>query len=257
MQKVRQWDKDLQIIKVLTINALKIKYKRSKLGLFWSILNPVLNIAVISFVFARLTSVSYSQFIIFYFSGYLAWSLFANSVTIGTNSFINNEALIKKVPINLFIFPAVSIGVSCVEFILATLALSVIALFLGLKISIALLILPYSLLSLLIFTAGVTLIVSVITAFFRDFAYIITVLIQLWFYLTPILYSKNILSGKAEFLLVINPMAYYIDLFREPIVYGTIPSFSTLAIALLFSLGFLAMGLAIFKKHRSRIIFGL
>jgi ABC-type polysaccharide/polyol phosphate export permease len=110
---------------------------------------------------------------------------------------------------------------------------------------------------LLIFTIGIGLIVSVITAFFRDMAHIFTVFMQMWFYLTPVLYSKRILAGKASILLYLNPMAYYIDSFRQIVSLGTLPSLNHVVIMLSYSLASLILGLLTFKKHRARIIFGL
>ncbi|MDO8954807.1 MAG: ABC transporter permease [Gammaproteobacteria bacterium] len=257
MKQLHKLTKDFEIIKVLTKNALKIKYKRSKLGLIWSVLNPIFNIVVISFVFSRFSGTSFSKFVIFFFSGYLAWSFFSNSVLGATNSFIANESLIKKAPINLLIFPIVTIAVSFVEFMLSIFTLTIIALLFGMKITPALLIMPYAILALLAFTIGLALIVSVITAFFRDMVHIFSVFMQMWFYLTPVLYSKHILAGKASFLLYINPMAYYIDSFRQPVNNGDLPSLFTLLMMAVFAAASLLIGTMVFKKYRSRIIFGL
>src|SRR6185503_5166740 len=115
---LQKYINDIELIRTLTINSLKIKYKRSKLGLSWSMLNPVINITVIAFVFSHIMGMSYSEFAIFFFSGYLAWSLFASSFVSAANCLIANETLIKKVPINLMVFPLVTVSVHVVEFIL-------------------------------------------------------------------------------------------------------------------------------------------
>jgi ABC-type polysaccharide/polyol phosphate export permease len=255
--KLQKTINDIELIRTLTINSLKIKYKRSKLGLSWSLLNPVINITVIAFVFSHIMGMAYSQFAIFFFSGYLAWGLFSSSFVSASNCLISNESLIKKVPINLMIFPLVTVSVHIVEFMLALIVLGMLLLLLGLKISFAILFLPISFLLLLLFTVGVAFIASVMTAFFRDCAHIFAVVVQLWFYLTPVLYPKTFLSGKREILRYLNPMVSYIDLFRAPIFYMTMPSWQEISVAVVLSISVFTLGVMVFNKFRSRIIFNL
>lgn len=247
---------DFELIRTLTFNTLKIKYKRSKLGLSWSMLNPVFTITVIGFVFSSIMGMSYSKFIIFFFSGFLAWSLYANSLTNAANCLINNESLIKKAPINLMIFPLVTIGVNVIEFSLALSILSVLLFFIGLKFSYALLFLPISFILLLTFTVGMCLIASIITSFFRDFAHIFLVIIQLWFYLTPVIYPKTLLTGSRH-ILKYNPMTIYIDLFRAPIADGQFPGQREIFIACLLSLVVFSVGILVFNKYKKEIVFKL
>ena len=257
MKKFSRWLNDFELLKTFVVNTFKVKYKRSKLGLSWSMLNPILNITVVSFVFSQVMGMPYHQFVVFYFSGFLAWTLFSASLLQGANSFISNEGLIKKVPINLLVFPLASIGVSVVEFLLGFVTLAVLLLFLGLHISTAFLFLPVSLLLLVMFSTGVCLIVSVLTAFYRDVAYILTVVVQLWFYLTPVLYPKKFLLAKSQLLALLNPMVVYIDLFRDPIVNGVLPSKNSIGMATLLAIVFLYVGIIVFNKYKSQIIFKL
>lgn len=257
MKCISRFANDFELIKTLVINALKTKYKRSKLGLSWSMLNPILNITVVSFVFAQIMGMPYSKFVIFYFSGFLAWTLFSNSLLQSSSSLINNEGLIKKVPINLMIFPLVCIGTGLVEFLLSLIVLTFLLFFIGLQLTPALLFLPISLLLLVLFTTGVSLIFSVMTAFFRDIAYILTVIMQLWFYLTPVLYPKKFLLDRCKAFSFINPMVTYIDLFRDPIVNGHLPSNASIIMAVSLSVFFIVVGLAVFNKYKTQIIFKL
>jgi len=256
-KRIQKLVNDIELVKTLTVNALKKKYKRSKLGLFWSMLNPILKVSVIALVFSHIINMSYTEFTIFFFSGFLAWNLFSESVLTASNSLLFNEYLIKKVPINLAIFPLVSIGINAVEFLLAMATVSLLLTFIGLKFSLALLFLPFAFLLLVCFSTGLVLLVSLMTAFFRDFSYIFLVLMQLWFYLTPILYPKDFLSGKIQWWLKLNPMTIYIDLFRNPIVYHQICSGNTIILASILSFTSLALGVTIFNKYKSDIVFKL
>lgn len=248
---------DMELIKTLTINSLKIKYKRSKLGLSWSMLNPIFNITVIAFVFSHIMGMTYAKFAIFFFSGFLAWNLYSGSVVAASNSLINNEALIKKVPINLIIFPLVSVGINIVEFMLSMFTLTMLLVLVGLKFSLAILFVPVAFILLLLFTTGLALMVSIMTSFFRDFAHIFFVIMQLWFYLTPVLYPKTFLQGKSQILKYINPMVLYIDLFRDPIANGQLPPYGEIISAIILSCCVLGMGILIFNKYKSQVIFKL
>lgn len=254
---LQKYANDFELIKTLTVNSLKIKYKRSKLGFSWSMLNPIFNLTVIAFVFSSIMGMTYGKFAIFYFSGFLAWNLYSSSVLSSANCLVNNESLIKKVPINLLIFPLVMVGVNVVEFLLALTTLTILLILLGMDFSAAILFLPISFGLLLFFTVGFSLIASVLTAFFRDFAHIFVVMMQLWFFLTPVLYPKHLLSGKRVILLYLNPMTVYIDLFRDPIAYNHLPSMQEVAIASALSLGVFSFGMMIFNKYKSQIVFNL
>lgn len=257
MKKISKWAHEFELIKTFVINAFKIKYKRSKLGLSWSMFNPILNITVVSFVFSQVMGMPYHQFVVFYFSGFLAWTLFSSALLQSSSSLIANEVLIKKVPINLIIFPLTAVAVSAVEFLLGFFILTILLFFLGLKINMAFLFLPLSLILLIMFSIGVCLIVSVLTAFYRDVAYILTVIVQLWFYLTPILYPKKFLLAKSQFLAFANPMVVYIDLFREPIVNSALPSRASIMIACVLSITLFYLGIKVFNRYKAKIIFEL
>ena len=255
MSKISKWLHDLELLKTFVINAFKVKYKRSKLGLSWSMLNPILNITVVSFVFSQVMGMPYQKFVVFYFSGFLAWTLFSSSLLQSANSLIVNEALIKKVPINLIIFPLTFVAVSTVEFLMGFAVLAILLFFLGLKLSMAFLFLPVSLLLLVMFSTGVCLIVSVLTSFYRDVAYILTVVVQLWFYLTPVLYPKKFLLAKSQILAMINPMVVYIDLFRDPIVNGILPNRSVMMTAFFCLLHFFVLVLLYLLNTNQELFF--
>lgn len=256
-KKLQKYINDFELIKTITVNALKIKYKRSKLGLSWSLLNPIFNITVIALIFSHIMNMQYTDFAVFFFSGFLAWSLFSNSLVAASNCLVNNESLIKKAPINLMVFPLATVSVNVIEFLLALIVLTALLVLIGLKFSVAILFLPISFILLFLFTVGLALILSIMTAFFRDCAHIFIVIIQLWFYLTPVLYPKSFLSGKKELLQYINPMVTYIDLFRAPIFYGKMPVLNEILMAGALSCLALMLGFLIFNRYKSQVVFNL
>lgn len=246
-----------ELIKVLSINHLKIKYKRTTLGFAWSMLNPLLFIAALSIIFSTLMNMPYLKFVLMFFPAFLAWGFFSNSVNAASMSIISNESLLRKTPIHTMIFPLVSVVINFIEFILTFVIFLILAFLGGYEITIHTIILPLSILLLLSFTIGVSLIVSVISTYFRDFIYLIGIMLQLWFYLSPIIYSKEFIVGKSpiiDILMAINPMVYIIDLFRTPISQNQFVSFETLIISSSISFCTLILGIVIFNNNRYKLV---
>jgi len=251
---------NIELISTLTANHLKIKYKRTSLGFLWSLLNPLLSVGVISLVFSVIMGMPYGEFVVMFFPAFMAWTMFSGSVLGATTSIINNEALIKKTPINIMIFPIVNVAINFVEFILTFFAFLLIAILIGYEPGINLLYLPVSIILLLAISMGVALIVSVISTYFRDMAYLISVLLQLWFYLSPVLYPKDFILGRmpiVDLLMTLNPMVYFIALFRDPITYDKGLTFELLGLSVAMSVVMLIVGNAVFNKYRHKLVYRL
>jgi ABC-2 type transport system permease protein/lipopolysaccharide transport system permease protein len=249
--------KDAYIIKSLALSELKIRYKRNALGFFWSLLNPILNISLVGLVFSKIMNMGYKEFIIFLLPGIVAWNLFVNTVNSCSGSMIYNERLIRSVAINKVIFPIVSAATVIVDFCLSLFALVALGcICLLIKLQPSLLILPLSILLLASFAMGLGMIVSVATVYWRDVTHIVSVLLQILFFMSPILYPKARLGSYSE-LAKLNPMLHYIDLFREPIYNGHFPSLITIGITILLSIASLVIGYIILKKTSDNLIFRL
>jgi ABC-type polysaccharide/polyol phosphate export permease len=247
----------IEIIKTLTINHLKIKYKRTSLGFFWSLLNPMFSVGVISLVFSIIMGMKYSEFIVIFFPAFLVWNYFANSVNGSAVSLVNNEHLIRKTPINLMIFPLVAVAINFVEFVLVFIAFILILTFINYEPTIHLLYIPISIVLLTILTIGISLIVSVISTFLRDIAYLVGVFMQLWFYLSPVLYSKDFIAGKSWMLdtfMILNPMTYFIEMFRNPISYHRVIDVELLFVSASISFVSIALGLFVFNKNEHKLV---
>lgn len=246
-----------ELIKVLAINHLKIKYKRTSLGFAWSMLNPLLFISALSIIFSSLFNIPYLKFVLMFFPAFLAWNFFSSSVNAASISIISNESLLRKTPINTMIFPLVSVVINFIEFILTFVVFIGIAIFIGYDITIHIVLIPVSIFILLIFTIGFSLIISVVSTYFRDFVYLVGILLQLWFYLSPIIYSKDFIAGKSkiiDILMSLNPMVYIIDLFRMPISEGRFISFEILFVAFIVSLISLLLGIIVFEKNKYELV---
>lgn len=246
------------VIKNFVDQELTIKYKRSVLGFLWSLLNPILTMTVSSIVFGSIMRFQLKDFAVFIFSGLLPFNFFSISIENATVSIINAEGFIKKVYLPKIIFPLSGVIANFMNMFFSMTSLFIIMLFIGAKISAALLFLPVSFFLLFIITLGFSLIMSTANIYFRDLRYLINVLLSAWYYLTPILYPLDMI--KNEFLLKIfklNPLYYIIELFRAPIYKGCLPQTNFIFISIIISVISLGLGFKIFFKYEDDFIFRL
>lgn len=241
----------------LVRQQLILRYRRTVIGYFWTLVNPLLMMSVTAFVFSSLFKMPLREYSVFLFSGMIAWNSFNSTVFQSCHAFINNEGLIKKIYLPKILFPlSVSMG-AAIDTVLSFFALFIIILVLGGKITSALLLLPISFLLLFLFSLGIGLIMSVMTVFFRDLLYIITVILQAMFFLTPVMYDKTMLGGAIAYLMKLNPLVPYIDIFRSPLAYGVMPSLTTIISAIAFSILSLGIGLLVLSVNEKKIVYRL
>jgi ABC-2 type transport system permease protein/lipopolysaccharide transport system permease protein len=245
------------VLQQLVRQQLILRYRRTALGYLWTLINPLLMMTVTAIVFSTLFKLELKTYAVFLFAGMIPWNCFNSSVVQSGASFINNEGLIKKIYLPKSLFPlSVSLGV-LIDSALSFFALFIIILTLGGQLSWALLFLPIAFLLLFFFTFGIALIFSVATVFFRDLQYIVTVAMQALFFLTPIMYKKDMLGGKIAWLVSMNPVVPFIELFREPLNAASLPPLSIITHAIILAAVSMVIGLAIFIKNEKKIVFRL
>jgi lipopolysaccharide transport system permease protein len=250
-----------QLIGLLVLRELKVRYKRSVLGLFWTMLNPLLLMVVYTIVFSTVMPVAQHNFPLFLLSALLPWLFFNTAVLQGLTSILTNQELIRKVRLPQAVFPLSVVGSNLVNFAVSFVPLLALMLVLRQPLTRAMLFLPVSVLLLTIFTGGVTMLFATLTVFFRDVRHLAEVLLQVLMYLSPVLYDLTMLGDRKLWwfkyfraFLAANPMTYLIALVRDPVYYGRVPDLSTLGIATGFSFASLALGFAIFSRLESRHI---
>jgi len=241
----------------LVSQQLILRYRRTMLGYLWTLINPLLMMMIMAFVFSILFKVDLKTFAVFLFTGMIPWNYFSSVVSQSGTSFINNEGLIKKIYLPKVIFPLSITVALMIDTFFSFIALFLIILALGSPLSWAILFIPIAFFLLFLFSLGLGLIASVATVYFRDLQYVILIVMQGLFFLTPILYKPEALAGKVAWLIKINPVVPFIDLFRAPLYLGTLPSLSTITLALFFSLTSLATGLLFFLWQEKKIVFRL
>lgn len=245
------------VLRQLVIQQLTLRYRRTVLGYLWTLINPLLMMSLMAIVFSTLFKADLKTFAVVLFAGMIPWNFFSSVVAQSGGAFINNEGLIKKIYIPKIVFP-LSIAVALfVDSLLSFIALFLIILLVGSPVSWALLFLPVSFALLFIFTAGFGLIMSVVTVFFRDLQYVISVALQGLFYLTPILYRQDALTGKLALLVSLNPVAPFVSLFRDPLISGEIPSGNVLLKTIIITIVTIAVGMIVFLHQEKKIVFRL
>lgn len=238
---------------------LRARYRRSVLGFFWSLLNPLFTMIIISVVFSSIFNSSLANFSIYIFSGLLPWSMIFNGMVNGTNTLILSERYLKKIYIPKLLFPIVVVSVEVVNFTLSLFSLFIVAVVLGARVSWALISLPLALLLTAAFLLGMVMIVSMVNVYFRDLFHMVQVGMTGLFYLTPIVYPLEFVpqGSLLYYVLTMNPVLYFVELFHSIIYRAEFPSFEAWVICVGLTLLSMFLGLQIFSLKEKSVIYRL
>jgi ABC-2 type transport system permease protein len=241
-----------EVLQELVKRDLKVRYKRSVLGIFWTMLNPLLMMVITSIVFSNLFRQTITNFPIYVLSGYLVWTFFSQSTVAASSSILDSSGLTRKVYVPPALFPLACVVSALVNLALAIVPLGLLMIVTGGTFTWALLVLPISALILAVFTFGLGLILSSSAVFFRDTVYTYQVLLVAWMYLTPLFYPESIIPDKYRIIVSLNPVYHLVQLFRAPIYSGELPNPENFIAAALFSLAVVVLGWWFFETSRNR-----
>ncbi|MDO3680299.1 ABC transporter permease [Paenibacillus ehimensis] len=242
------------LLKLLVMKDLKIKYKRSILGIIWSLLNPLLTMIILTLVFKELFRFNIENFAAYVISGQVLFTFFSESTSLAMSSIYSSGQIIKKVYIPKYIFPISKVLYSLVNMMFSFLAVIIVCIITDVSIKPTLIFSLLSIFYMMVFSIGVGLILSSVVVFFRDIEHIYGVLLTAWMYATPIIYPMDIMPNKFLFLLYSNPLYYFIAHFREGLLYGHIPSWELNFQCLNYSIITLLVGLYLFYKRQDKFI---
>lgn len=242
------------LIKQLVDRDFKAKYKRSILGVFWSFLNPLLNMAVQYVVFSNLFRFDIPNFPVYLLCGNVIFSYFSESCGMALTSIIGNASLITKVYVPKYIYPLTRILSSLINLLISMIPLIAVALLSGLKITPAYILSLYVFVCLALFCLGLGLLLAAAMVFFRDVQFLWGVLTTIWMYLTPIFYPVSILPDSIHSIVELNPLYYYVTFVRSCIIDGISPEPIMYAQCLLFALIALVVGAVVFKKTQDKFV---
>lgn len=248
----------------LTLRDLKLKYKRSSLGVAWSLLNPLLMMVIYTVVFSVfLKAVKVPNYWALVLAGLLAWVFFANAIGSATTSFVHSSNLISKVYFPIEALPVASVLAQFVNFVIS---LALLVLFLaGVRLvsgtpplGPSLVLLPVILAAQLAFTIGLALLVATVTVYLRDLEHLVSLGLTAFFYLTPVLYPLDkaalpVHSDTFIALLKLNPLAWYLSSYHAVLFYGRWPDPLLFALMLAAAPVALLLGYAVFSRLRWRL----
>ena len=271
---VHMFKKYKYLLEELTRKNIRLKYRNSWLGIVWSFLQPLLNMAVLSVVFSGLFG-KHSQYIICYpvflFTGRLVYDFFNTATKQAMTSFRKNSAIIKKVYVPKYMYPLSSIFSCFVTFAISLLCYVMVWVFFkltgisggaNLTIDWHIILFFVPMILILIFSTGVGLILSILCVYFRDIEYIWDVVTRLMLYMVPILYPLQNINKDGDrawivYIIKINPLYSMIELFRQCVLYGIDMSWKLLAYATVVSVFTLGLGIIIFNWKSDDLIYHL
>ena len=228
------------------------KYKKSFLGVLWSFVNPLLQITVYAIIFPLIMRNNIENYTVFMVCGLIPWNFFATSLNRSSFVMIENGNIIKKVYFPREILPLSLVTSETVNFLISSLIMLAFTLFSGMGISIYILLYPLILLVQYIMQLGLALILSSVTVYFRDLQHFIGVLLQLFFYATPIVYSVQTIPENYRWILKLNPMTYVIEGYRDILYNQQMPDVRHLLMILGLGLVLVVLGYALFNKLQKR-----
>ena len=238
---------------MMILRDLKVRYKQTVLGIAWAVIQPVTMMLIFTLVFGQLAKIPSDgyPYPIFVFSGMLAWNFFANSVSTAGMSLVGSSNLISKVYFPRIIIPLGSIGVSFVDFLIGSLLLLSLMAYFALPLTWNILMLPLYLIGLTMVSVGMGSWLAAVTVTYRDFRFVIPYMIQVWMYLTPIIYPVSFVPEKWRWLLYLNPMYAWIGGIRSSFL-GQGVDLTGLAVSSFLSLVIFCLGLVYFEKAQRR-----
>lgn len=248
----------------LILRDFKIKYKRSVLGVVWSLLYPILMMSVMALVFSNMFrfQVEGTSYLVYLLTGIIMFQYFSEASNLAMTSVVFNFPLINKIYIPKYIFPLAKCLFVGINFVLSLIPWFVIIILtqFGLgnypaSINLYYLILPLIFLCLLLFTVGMGFFLSCVSVFLRDVFYIYGIVLTIWQYFTPIFYSIEIIPAKLQFLFEFNPLYQYLTATRSIVLYGQCPSALNLILCVAYALIAMLVGCIVFKKNQDKFIY--
>ncbi|MDU7473081.1 MAG: ABC transporter permease [Paenibacillus macerans] len=234
------------------VRDLKVKYRRSFLGYIWSLLNPLLMMIILTAVFSSLFRFDIPNYPVYLLSGQIIFNFFSEATTSAMNSIIGAGGIIKKVYVPKYIFPFSRVLSSFVTLLFSLIAILLVIIFTGSDISPIILLFPIPLFYILVFSAGIGLILSVLAVYFRDMVHLYSVVLTAWSYLTPVFYPVTVVPEYVRGIIYSNPMYYYVEAFRDIVLYNRLPNLNNNLICILFAVLSLGVGLFVFYKNQHK-----
>lgn len=238
----------------LVSRDIKVRYRKSFLGMLWTVLNPLLMMMVMTIVFSTLFKSTIEYFPIYFLAGNLIFSLNSEVTNNCTYAIIGNAPLLKKVYIPKYLFPLAKACSGLVNLGFSLIAMFFVMIILRVPFQPTLVFLPLPIFYSFLFSVGLGLLLSAITVYFRDIAYFYSVLLIAWNYFTPVFYPIDILPDFAKNLMKLNPLFHFIEYMRNLVLYARVPGITENVICCGMGILMVIIGTYVFYKKQDNFI---
>ncbi len=251
---IREFRQHSFLLYYLTARDFKIKYRRSFLGVAWSVLNPLFMMIVVSVVFSYIFRFNIQHFQVYLILGQTLFNFLSESTNSALSSITGSAALIKKVYMPKYIFPLEKVLFAFVNYAISLVAVGCVMAYYRIPLTWNLVFVPVILLLFFCFCLGLGLFLAAVTVFFRDVMHLYTVVLTAWTYLTPIFYPADILSARLKPVILCNPLYHFINNFRCAVLWGSTPNGLSMLACFVSAAGMLAIGAWVFHRKQDRFI---
>lgn len=241
----------------LVARDIKIKYRRSVLGVLWTLLNPLFMMIILSVVFSNLFKFDVENFPIYLLSGQVIFNFFNDATTNSMYAIIGSSGLIKKIYVPKYLFVLSRVLSSIINVLASFSALILVMLAMRVELYWPILLVWFPMITLMIFSLGVGLFLAAVTVKFRDIQHLYSVFITGLTYLTPVIYPMSILPGWLYKIVMINPITNYLQMFRGLMINNTLPNVLQVIVAIVEAFIMLAIGLYVFYKNQDEFILNI
>ncbi|SCH26427.1 Polysialic acid transport protein kpsM [uncultured Dorea sp.] len=251
---IQNFKKFQPLLNELIMRDIKTKYRKSILGVFWTILNPLFMMVVLSVVFSNMFKFDVEYFPVYLLSGQLIFNFFNDSTTNAMGAIVANGPLIKKVYVPKYMFVLSRVFSSAINLLASFTAMIFVMLAMRVELHYTVLLAPIPLIFIVLFSLGVGLLLSAITVKFRDIMHLYSVFVTALMYLTPVIYPMSILPEWLKNIVLLNPLTNILTMFRDVMINNMLPSISSILLAAVETAIVLVLGLYVFYKRQDTFI---
>lgn len=245
------------LLEELVSRDIKIKYRKSILGVLWTLLNPLLMMIVLAVVFSNLFKFDIENFPLYLLSGQIVFNFYNDATTSSMTSVIGNAALIKKVYVPKYMFVLSRVFSSFINLLASVTALMLVMIAMRAELHWTVILAVIPLILLVLLSLGIGLILAAVTVKFRDIEHLYSVFTTALMYLTPVIYPMSILPEWLYYVVMLNPLTNILLMFRDVMIYNTLFSPGAMILAIVETVFFLIVGLYVFYKNQDQFILNL
>jgi lipopolysaccharide transport system permease protein len=247
-----QYLRDLLV--TLVGRDMKLRYKRSILGMGWSLLTPLAQLGVLYVTFDVLLPLNVPNYLTFLFTGLLVWNWFHGALFQATSAVVDNRELIKRPGFPIAVLPIVTVASHLIHFLLALPILLALLLVSGIRLTPALLALPAVIALQFVLILSLAYLTATLYVTFRDVQHLLGLVLNMMFYLTPVFYNAADVPERFQRLLRLNPLMHVLDAYRAILLRGELPRAESISVVAVFTAASLAAGYLFFKRSSYRFV---